>query len=162
MAVFFSSTAGRPRVHLPDNAVPLKPTTGSVLMNKPIEDYGFIGNMLSSALVARDDSIDWLCLPRFDSDACFAALLGSNDNGRWLIAPKREVQRVTRRYRPGTTILKTSFETATGTVTLIDFMPLAEDEEHVDLVRIVRGGCAAPTMACAPWRARTRWNCERR
>ncbi|SFH27071.1 Glucoamylase (glucan-1,4-alpha-glucosidase), GH15 family [Palleronia marisminoris] len=108
-------------------------------MSRPIEDYGFIGNMLSCALVARDGSIDWLCLPRFDSDACFAALLGTEENGRWLIAPKCEVTRVTRRYRPGTPILETRFETAEGAVTLIDFMPLAEDEEHVDVVRIVRG-----------------------
>jgi GH15 family glucan-1,4-alpha-glucosidase len=108
-------------------------------MSRPIEDYGFIGNMLSCALVARDGSIDWLCLPRFDSDACFAALLGTNENGRWLIAPKDEPVSVSRRYRPGTTILETTFETATGAVTLIDFMPLAEDEEHVDVVRIVRG-----------------------
>lgn len=108
-------------------------------MSRHVEDYGFIGNMLSCALVARDGSIDWLCLPRFDSDACFAALLGTEGNGRWQIAPRGEVLRVTRRYRPGTTILETSFETAEGAVTLIDFMPLAEDEEHVDVVRIVRG-----------------------
>jgi GH15 family glucan-1,4-alpha-glucosidase len=108
-------------------------------MSRPIEDYGFIGNMLSCALVARDGSMDWLCLPRFDSDACFAALLGTKEHGRWLLAPKGEVTRVARRYRPGTTILETSFETAEGAVTLIDFMPLAEDEEHVDVIRIVRG-----------------------
>ena len=108
-------------------------------MSRPIEDYGFIGNMLSCALVARDGSIDWLCLPRFDSGACFAALLGSAENGRWQIAPTGEVLRTTRRYRPGTLILETTFETADGAVTVIDFMPLAEDEEHVDLLRIVRG-----------------------
>ena len=108
-------------------------------MKRRIEDYGFIGNMLSCALVARDGSIDWYCLPRFDSDGCFAALLGSEENGRWQIAPAEEVLRTTRRYRPGTPILETTFETAEGAVTLIDFMPLAEDEEHVDLLRIVRG-----------------------
>ena len=107
-------------------------------MSRPIEDYGFIGNMLSCALVARDGSIDWLCLPRFDSEACFAALLGTEENGRWRISPVAEA-RVTRRYRPGTPILETTFQTAEGTVTLIDFMPLAQDEEHVDLIRIVRG-----------------------
>ena len=64
-----------------------------------IEDYGFIGNMLSCALVARDGSIDWLCLPRFDSGACFAALLGKAENGRWMIAPAAEVRRTRRRYR---------------------------------------------------------------
>ncbi len=104
-----------------------------------IEDYGFIGNMLSCALVARDGSVDWLCLPRFDSDACFAALLGTQENGRWKIAPSSGDVSVSRRYRPGTPILETRFETAEGAATVIDFMPLADDEEHVDLIRIVRG-----------------------
>ncbi len=108
-------------------------------MSQSIESYGFIGNMVSGALVGRDGSIDWLCLPRFDSDACFAALLGTPENGRWLIAPAGEVKRTTRRYRPGTAILETTFETAEGAVTLIDFMPLTEDEERVELVRLVEG-----------------------
>ncbi|HET6466766.1 MAG TPA: glycoside hydrolase family 15 protein [Geminicoccaceae bacterium] len=108
-------------------------------MSQPIENYGFIGNMVSGALVGRDGSIDWLCLPRFDSDACFAALLGTPEHGRWLIAPDEEVRRTTRRYRPGTAILETTFETAGGAVTLIDFMPLTDDEDYVDVVRIVRG-----------------------
>ena len=108
-------------------------------MSRRIEDYGFIGNMLSCALVGRDGSIDWLCLPRFDSGACFAALLGTEENGHWSIAPKGGATRITRRYRPGTTILETSFETAEGVVTVIDFMPFAADEEHVGLNRIVRG-----------------------
>ena len=107
-------------------------------MSRPIEDYGFIGNMLSAALVSRDGSIDWLCLPRFDSDACFAALLGSEENGYWRIAPDGDFT-TTRRYRPGTTILETVFETQDGAATLIDFMPLSEDDEHVDLFRLVRG-----------------------
>jgi GH15 family glucan-1,4-alpha-glucosidase len=108
-------------------------------MSKPIEDYGFVGNMLSCALVARDGSVDWLCLPRFDSDACFAALLGTEENGFWRIAPAEAPRAVTRRYRTCTTILETTFETDEAAVTLIDFMPLAEDEDHVDLFRIVRG-----------------------
>ncbi len=108
-------------------------------MNKPIEDYGFIGIMMSGALVARDGSIDWLCLPRFDSDACFAALLGNPDHGHWQIAPVGEIKRVTRRYQPGTAVLETTFETAEGQVTLIDFMPFTDDEHYVDLVRLVRG-----------------------
>ena len=106
---------------------------------RPIEDYGLIGNMISAALVSRDGSIDWLCLPRFDSCACFAALLGSPDHGRWRIAPAGSDYRVTRRYLPGTAVLETSFETGSGTVTLTDFMPLTNDEEKVDLVRIVTG-----------------------
>jgi GH15 family glucan-1,4-alpha-glucosidase len=117
-------------------------------MSKPIEDYGLIGNMLSCALVARDGSIDWLCLPRFDSDACFAALLGTPENGRWRIAPADEDATVSRRYRPGTTILETTFETREGAVTLIDFMPLASDEEHVDVVRLVRGDRGRVGMTC--------------
>ncbi len=108
-------------------------------MSKPIEDYGFIGNLLSCALVARNGSVDWLCLPRFDSDACFAALLGTAENGYWRIAPADSAQKTKRRYRGETTILETSFETDDGAVTVIDFMPATLDAEHVDLFRIVRG-----------------------
>ncbi|ANL10280.1 glycosyde hydrolase family 15 protein [Rhizobium sp. N113] len=104
-----------------------------------IEDYGLIGNMLSAALVAKDGSIDWLCLPRFDSPACFAALLGTPDNGRWKIAPLDKVVKTRRRYLPDTAILETRFETATGVVTIIDFMPINEGDRHVDLIRIVTG-----------------------
>lgn len=106
---------------------------------RPLEGYALIGNMMSAALVADTGSIDWLCLPRFDSDACFAALLGTRNNGRWLMAPEDGAKQVRRRYRPGSAILETTFETETGVVTLIDFMPLADDEDHVDVVRIVRG-----------------------
>jgi len=108
-------------------------------MSKPIEDYGLIGNMISCALVGRDGSIDWLCLPRFDSDACFAALLGTPEHGRWLIAPHGKTQRPTRRYLPGTAILETTFETAEGVASVTDFMPLSPSEETVELIRIVRG-----------------------
>ena len=108
-------------------------------MSNPIEDYGLIGNMISAALVGRDGSIDWLCLPRFDSPACFAALLGTRENGRWLIAPAQPLVSVSRRYLPDTAILETRFETATGTATLTDFMPLTDDEEKVDVSRIVTG-----------------------
>jgi GH15 family glucan-1,4-alpha-glucosidase len=109
-------------------------------MAQRIEDYALIGNMRSAALVGRDGSIDWLCLPRFDSDACFAALLGDRDNGRWLIAPQNEVKKSTRCYRGETLILETTFETESGVVRLVDFMPLPrEDTEVLDLVRIVEG-----------------------
>ena len=110
--------------------------------SKPLEDYGLIGNMITAALVGRDGSIDWLCLPRFDSPACFAALLGTADNGRWLITPCQGSDRncqISRRYLPGTAVLETRFETRSGVATLTDFMPLTDDEEKVDLVRIVRG-----------------------
>jgi GH15 family glucan-1,4-alpha-glucosidase len=108
-------------------------------MSRPIEDYGLIGNMISAALVSRDGSIDWLCLPRFDSAACFAALLGGPEHGHWRIAPEGSDCRTTRRYLPGTAVIETRFETQDGEVTLTDFMPLTEDEEKVDLVRIVKG-----------------------
>ncbi len=106
-------------------------------MTLRIEDYAMIGDCESAALVGRDGSIDWLCWPRFDSDACFAALLGDKRNGRWLIAPRDETARVTRRYRPNTLILETRFETADGAVTLVDFMPMLAHNSHV--VRLVIG-----------------------
>jgi GH15 family glucan-1,4-alpha-glucosidase len=108
-------------------------------MSQLIEDYGIIGNMISAALVSRGGSIDWLCLPRFDSGACFAALLGGPEHGRWLLAPEDPACRISRRYVRGTAVLETRFETTTGACTLIDFMPLTDDEEKVDVVRIVRG-----------------------
>jgi GH15 family glucan-1,4-alpha-glucosidase len=88
-----------------------------------IEDYALIGDCETAALVGRDGSIDWLCWPRFDSDACFAALLGTPDHGRWLIAAKDATAQITRRYQPNTMILETRFESAEGAATLIDFMP---------------------------------------
>src|SRR6202041_353960 len=91
-------------------------------MPNRIEDYAVIGNCESMALVGCDGSIDWLCLPRFDSGACFAALLGGPEHGRWLIAPVEEGAKVTRRYRGDTLILETEFETKTGTAVIIDFM----------------------------------------
>lgn len=108
-------------------------------MSQPIEDYGFIGNMLSGALVARDGSMDWLCLPRFDSDACFAALLGIPEHGYWRISPAGEARQTSRRYLPHAPILETIFETEDGTATLVDFMPISDDPEKVDVIRLVRG-----------------------
>jgi GH15 family glucan-1,4-alpha-glucosidase len=102
-----------------------------------IEDYALIGDCETAALVARSGSIDWLCWPRFDSPACFAALLGAPEHGRWLISPLDGQFRVTRRYRDGTLVLESEFETDAGTVTLIDFMPLRGVAS--DLVRIVKG-----------------------
>jgi GH15 family glucan-1,4-alpha-glucosidase len=101
-----------------------------------IEDYALIGDCKTAALVGRDGSIDWLCWPRFDSSACFAALLGTDENGRWLIAPAETPLRVKRRYRPGTLVLETEFETATGRAAIIDFMPPADG---ANLIRIVTG-----------------------
>ena len=102
-----------------------------------IEDYGLIGDCETAALVGRDGSIDWLCWPAFDSDACFAALLGTEKHGRWKIAPTEDVTNISRRYRDNTLILETRFETAGGTVVLIDFMP--PRGKASDIVRLVRG-----------------------
>ena len=106
---------------------------------RPIEDYALIGNMLTAALVSRDGSIDWLCLPRFDSAACFSALLGRPENGRWKIAPADGTARVSRRYLPDTAALETRFESSGGVVTLTDFMPLSTDPDQVDVVRLISG-----------------------
>src|SRR3954468_15453493 len=88
-----------------------------------LEDYGRIGDMQSAALVGRDGGVDWLCLPRFDSASCFAALLGDDRHGRWLLAPAAGGHATTRRYRPDTLVLESDFETADGAVRVIDFMP---------------------------------------
>ena len=111
-------------------------------MNLPpkIEDYGLIGDCETAALVGRDGSIDWLCWPAFDSDACFAALLGTHRNGRWLISPAEEVTKSSRRYWDDTLILETRFETANGVVALIDFMPPRGNAS--DIVRLVRASPA--------------------
>jgi GH15 family glucan-1,4-alpha-glucosidase len=129
-----------------------------------IEDYGLIGDCETAALVSKSGSIDWLCWPRFDSGACFAALLGDTNNGRWLIAPAQGNPRTTRRYRPNTLILETSFVTAEGEAILIDFMPLRGRASH--LVRFVVGKRGSVSMtteliirfdywASVPWVKRT-------
>jgi GH15 family glucan-1,4-alpha-glucosidase len=103
-----------------------------------IEDYGLIGDMQTAALVGRDGSVEWLCLPRFDSASCFAGLLGDERHGRWVVAPAGEVRASSRRYRPGTLVLETEFETADGTVRVIDFMP-RRGGGPPRLMRIVEG-----------------------
>jgi GH15 family glucan-1,4-alpha-glucosidase len=103
-----------------------------------IEDYGLIGDMQSAALVGRDGAVDWLCLPRFDSASCFAALLGDERHGRWRLAPAGGVRTTSRRYRPGTLVLETDFETAQGAARVIDFMP-RRAEGPPRLMRIVEG-----------------------
>ena len=108
-------------------------------MSLRIEDYAIIGNTCTVAMVGNNGSIDWLCVPRFDSPACFAALLGTEKNGRWLIAPKGAIKRTRREYRADSLILETEFETDDGIVAIIDFMPIHERLGQVDLVRIVEG-----------------------
>jgi GH15 family glucan-1,4-alpha-glucosidase len=106
-------------------------------MARRIEDYALIGDCETAALAGKDGSIDWLCWPRFDSPACFAALLGAPENGRWQMAPAENIQKVQRQYRKSTLILETQFETGDGAATVIDFMPLRNNQS--DIVRIVRG-----------------------
>jgi len=132
-------------------------------MALPIEHYAIVGDCETAALVGRDGSIDWLCWPRFDSDACFAALLGAPERGRWLIAPEDGKARVTRRYRPNTLILETRFENAEGAATLVDFMP--GHQTGSSIVRLIigeRGSLAMRTElvirfgygATVPWMMR--------
>src|SRR6266403_1893822 len=102
-----------------------------------IEDYAFLSDTQTGALVGRDGSVDWLCFPRFDSGACFAALLGDRKNGRWLFCPKEKITATRRRYRDGTLILETEIETESGAIRLIDFMP--PRGKNPDIVRIVEG-----------------------
>jgi GH15 family glucan-1,4-alpha-glucosidase len=134
-------------------------------VSQPIEDYGLVGDTHTAALIGRDGSVDWLCFPRFDSGACFAALLGDERHGRWLLAPAAGVRRTSRRYRPGTLVLETDFETADGAVRIVDCMP--QRQKHPNLVRIVEGlaGRVAMQMqlvvrfeygSVVPWVARRR------
>ncbi len=128
--------AGPPEQANDDKHIP-PPSPGPAERVTRIEDYALIGDCHSAALVSRDGSIDWLCWPRFDSPACFAALVGSSDNGRWRIAPAEPPARVHRQYREGTLILETIFEMENGTVALIDFMTASTGSSSI--VRIVEG-----------------------
>jgi len=115
-------------------------------MQSKIEDYAIVGNGQSAAMVNRDGSIDWLCWPRFDSDACFAALVGTEENGYWKIAPTAGKVETSRKYIDDTLILESCFETPDGTVSITDFMPSNEDEDFPELVRIVKGISGAVAM----------------
>jgi GH15 family glucan-1,4-alpha-glucosidase len=134
-----------PKARRPHGRYRLHRATGAGTAGR-IEDYALIGDCETAALVARDGSIDWLCWPRFDGGACFAALLGTPEHGRWLIAPVDRKARVTRRYRDDTLILETDFETGDGAVTLIDFMP--PRGQASDVVRIVVGRRGQLAMHC--------------
>jgi GH15 family glucan-1,4-alpha-glucosidase len=103
-----------------------------------LEDYGLIGDQQAAALVGRNGSVDWLCVPRYDSASCFTALLGDERYGRWLLCPAGEVVESSRRYRPGTLVLETDFETGGGAVRVIDFMP-RRGQGPPRLMRIVEG-----------------------
>src|SRR5256885_16708775 len=109
-----------------------------------IEDYAFVSDAQPAALVSRDGCVDWLCLPRFDSGACFASLLGTRDNGHWRFWPKEKIEKTGRRYRGDALILETEIETKRGAVRLIDFMP--QRGENPDIIRIVEGICGEVAM----------------
>jgi GH15 family glucan-1,4-alpha-glucosidase len=115
-------------------------------VSRPIEDYALLGDGETTALLNRDGSIDWLCWPRFDDDACFAALLGTEENGHWSIAPTGPVTRRSRRYQDDTLVMETELETAEGTVRLTDFMPMRKGASSV--VRIVDGLHGTVRMRC--------------
>ena len=102
-----------------------------------IEDYALLGDTHTATLVGTNGSIDWLCLPRFDSGACFAALLGGEENGFWQIAPAGGYHRVRRRYRGETLVLEAGFDTPEGVVRVVDCMPRRSD--HASVVRVVQG-----------------------
>lgn len=106
-------------------------------MSTPIEEYAMIGDCHTAALISKQGSIDWLCLPHFDSPACFAALLGTSENGHWSIKPNGPVRSIRRRYREGTLILETEFDTENGSVTLVDCM--TPRDEIPTLLRSVVG-----------------------
>ena len=113
-------------------------------MALPIEDYGIIGDLHTVALVGRDGSIDWLCLPRFDSGACFAKLLGTDDHGSWRLAPKGTARATHRHYQGDTLVLESEFVTDEGTVRIIDCMPIRQ--QHPEVVRLVEGVRGTVTM----------------
>src|SRR5579871_229613 len=113
-------------------------------MAAKVEDYAIIGDCETAALVARDGSVDWLCWPCFDSGACFAALVGTSDNGCWRLTAADPITRLTRRYRGHSLILETQIETPGGAATVVDFMP--PREKASDLVRLVCGHRGRVTM----------------
>jgi GH15 family glucan-1,4-alpha-glucosidase len=129
-------------------SAPVSPKTRLIeYMSSRIENYALIGNTRTAALIDRTGSVDWLCVPRFDSGACFAALLGSPANGRWLLAPEHPIRQTRRRYLEDTLILETEFETETGTASVLDFMPLPESGGKVSMVRLVKGRRGSVAMA---------------
>ncbi|MFC8171744.1 glycoside hydrolase family 15 protein [Streptomyces sp. NPDC057325] len=114
-------------------------------MTQHIDDYALIGDLQTAALVGRDGSVDWLCLPRFDSAACFAAVLGDEENGHWRIAPKGATTCTSRRYAEDSLVLETYWETRTGTVKVVDFMP--QRDAYPDVMRIVEGVSGSVEMS---------------
>ena len=110
-------------------------------MSEPIESYAVIGDLHTVALVSKSGSIDWLCLPHFDSEACFASILGDESNGHWTIAPTSNIEAVSRRYRPGTLVLETEISSEQGIIRVTDFMPIREHTSHhlPEIIRVIEG-----------------------
>jgi GH15 family glucan-1,4-alpha-glucosidase len=108
-------------------------------ITRRIEDYALIGDTRTCALVSRNGSIDWFCAPRFDSPACFAAMLGTPENGHWTVAPRGQPRSIARRYVDDTLVLETTFETDSGAVCLTDFMAIMPNDDTIDLIRIATG-----------------------
>jgi len=129
MANIFNVTAPLPQP---------EPTITAREATPQIEDHALIGDLHTAALVTKGGSIDWLCLPNFDSEACFASLVGTRDNGHWTIAPTVPIREVSRRYRKNTLILETEFVTETGTLRLVDFMPPRQGRAHSHVCRSLR------------------------
>jgi GH15 family glucan-1,4-alpha-glucosidase len=130
-------------------ARPLSDAPSSAAFPPPIADYGLIGDCNSAALVSRQGSVDWLCWPRFDSPACFAALLGTPEHGSWQLAPADPRPRIRRRYLPGTLVLETVFTTSAGEVALLDLMPYGQKNAH--LLRLVEGRRGRVAMDMRLW-----------
>jgi GH15 family glucan-1,4-alpha-glucosidase len=132
---------------LVDPAISEQADGRSLVLPAAIEDYALIGDCVSAALVSRTGSIDWLCWPRFDDEACFAALMGTQEHGRWLLAPAHQTPVITRSYRADTMVLETLFSTPDGDFALIDFMPVGTDRPSI--VRVIEGrrGRVAVDMA---------------
>ena len=126
-----------PQSHPAPGALPTSGTSLKSDLPLDIEDYALIGDCTTAALVGRNGSIDWLCWPRFDSNACFAALLGTSEHGRWRISPADPTARISRAYHDGTLVLETVFDTAAGRIALIDFMPIGNAGTSV--IRLVKG-----------------------
>ena len=128
-------------MRLRPRCIPHQSSDNMHTMSEPIESYAVIGDLHTVALVSKSGSIDWLCLPHFDSEACFASILGDESNGHWTIAPTSNIEAVSRRYRPGTLVLETEISSEQGIIRVTDFMPIREHTSHhlPEIIRVIEG-----------------------
>ena len=128
-------------MRLRPRCIPHQSSDNMHTMSEPIESYAVIGDLHTVALVSKSGSIDWLCLPHFDSEACFASILGDDSNGHWTIAPTSNIEAVSRRYRPGTLVLETEISSEQGIIRVTDFMPIREHTSHhlPEIIRVIEG-----------------------